>query len=162
MKAEKPKQKKTKTFLFKAFLYSLITAILSGLAILLIFLASWFFSYLGLGGILLVAVFIAICMVLIGRAFYKKTKDLEETKTTLEVRVEARTKELQELAESLEHKVEKRTKELKERISELERIHRLTVDRELKMIELKEQIAKLTKALEEVKKKPIPESESTS
>lgn len=150
------------TFLFKVFLYSLITAILSGLVILLIFLASWFFSYLGLGGILLVAVFIAVCMVLIGRAFYKKTKALEETKTTLEVRVRARTKELQELTESLEHKVEERTKELKERINELERIHRLTVDRELKMIELKEKIAKLTKALEEVKKKPIPESEFTS
>lgn len=137
-----------KSLLFKAFLYSLITAIVSGLVILLVFLASRFFSYLGLSGILLVAIFISVCMVLIGRAFFKKTRALEEVKAALEIRVKARTKELEELTETLEQKVKERTKELQERIKELERIHKLTVGRELKMIELKEEIARLKKELE--------------
>jgi len=44
----------------------------------------------------------------------KSQEDLEEAKTSLEIRVAARTKELKELAESLEDKVKERTKELKE------------------------------------------------
>ena len=154
MNNKKPQLKKTKTFISRAFFYSLITAILSGLLILLIFLASWFFSYLGMSGIFIVAVFIAICMVFIGRSFFKKTKSLEEAKNTLEVRVKARTKELEELTDTLEQKVEERTRELKKRVEELERIHRLTVDRELKMIELKKEIARLRKVLELSKSGP--------
>ena len=68
---------------------------------------------------------------------------LEESKIALETRVEARTKELKELTESLDEQVKERTKELQEKIDELERFQRLTVGRELKMIELKEEIEKL-------------------
>ncbi len=73
---------------------------------------------------------------------------LEESKTVLEIKVAARTKELKELAESLEEKVKERTKELQERLDELEKFHRLTVGRELKMVELKEEIKKLREELE--------------
>lgn len=45
-----------------------------------------------------------------------------------------------ELQTSLEEKVRERTKELQERLNELERFHRLTVGRELKMIELKKEL----------------------
>jgi len=45
--------------------------------------------------------------------------------------------------EELERQVAERTKELQGKIEELEKINRLTVGRELKMIELKEEIAKL-------------------
>lgn len=75
-------------------------------------------------------------------------ESLEEAKTVLEIKVQARTKELRELAESLDEKVKERTKDLQEKIEELERFQRLTVGRELRMIELKEEIKKLKKELE--------------
>ena len=68
---------------------------------------------------------------------------LEESEIVLKVKVRARTKELEELTKSLESKVKKRTKELEKRLEELERFHKLTVGRELKMIELKKDLAKL-------------------
>lgn len=68
---------------------------------------------------------------------------LEEAKATLEIRVAARTKELEGLAESREEVIKERTKELQERIDELETLHRLAVDRELKMVELKKEIKAL-------------------
>ncbi len=77
----------------------------------------------------------------------KKTKELEESKSVLEIRVRARTKELQELAESMEEKAEEKTKELKRRLSELEKFQRLTVGRELKMLELKKEIKELKNKL---------------
>jgi len=67
----------------------------------------------------------------------------EESKTILKIKVRARTKELEELAKTLEGKVKKRTKELEKRLNELEKFHKLTVGRELKMIDLKEELAKL-------------------
>ncbi len=68
---------------------------------------------------------------------------LEEAKNILEIKVNARTRELQELNKGLEGKVDERTKELRNRVSELERFHRLTVGRELKMIALKKELEKL-------------------
>lgn len=47
----------------------------------------------------------------------------------------------------LEKEVEKKTKELKDKITELEKINRLTIGRELKMIELKEKLKSLEKEL---------------
>lgn len=73
----------------------------------------------------------------------KALTDLEEAKTTLEIKVEARTKELKELTDQQEEIIKQRTKEIKERMEELERFHRLAVGRELKMMELKEEIKKL-------------------
>jgi nitrate/nitrite-specific signal transduction histidine kinase len=81
---------------------------------------------------------------------------LEEEKLVLEIIVGARTKRLKELTEKLEKEVEERTKELKKRIEELEKFHQLTVGRELKMKELKEEIEKLR---EELKKCKIKEEE---
>ena len=81
----------------------------------------------------------------------KRTKELEETKVSLEIKVKARTKAIEEERTSLEEKVKERTKELQERVDELERFHKLTVGRELKMVELKEEIEKLKKELEKFK-----------
>lgn len=74
----------------------------------------------------------------------KRSKaELEEAKSVLEVKVKARTKELSELAQNLEKTVGERTKDLRQRVKELERFHRLTIGRELKMAELKKEITKL-------------------
>lgn len=74
--------------------------------------------------------------------------ELEEAKTTLEARVEARTRELRELAQSLEGQVEGRTRELREKVEELERMNKLMLGRELKMVELKGEIRRLKEELE--------------
>ncbi|MCF7845168.1 MAG: HAMP domain-containing protein [Candidatus Pacebacteria bacterium] len=69
----------------------------------------------------------------------------EKTKEMLEVKVKERTKELQELTGSLEEKVSKKTEELQKRVNELEKFYKITVGRELKMIELKKKIDELEK-----------------
>ena len=86
----------------------------------------------------------------LGTAFNRMTEELEryhsaseESKAILQIKVKARTKELEELAEGLDNKVEDRTKRLEERLSELEKFHKLTVGREIKMIKLKKEIQKL-------------------
>lgn len=53
--------------------------------------------------------------------------------------------EFKALQENLEEKIKERTKELQERVEELEKFHKLTVGRELKMIELKKKIKELEK-----------------
>jgi len=83
----------------------------------------------------------------------KSRTALEESKVVLEIKVNARTKELQELAEKLEEKVGERTKELQGRLNELEGFHRLTVGRELKMIELKRELREKRGSLEPAKDK---------
>ncbi|MDI6592133.1 MAG: hypothetical protein QME61_04390, partial [Patescibacteria group bacterium] len=86
----------------------------------------------------------------------KKTEELiaalEEAKKVLEIRVEARTRELRELVEQREEIIKERTKELRKKIEELERFQKLAVGRELKMIELKEEIERLKGELEKYKK----------
>ncbi|GEM_PF-2495143 len=74
-------------------------------------------------------------------------KELEKARDVLEIRVAARTRELKEFAEGLEENIKLRTKELQERIDELESFHKLTVGRELKMIELKKEIESLKEQL---------------
>jgi len=76
---------------------------------------------------------------------------LNEAKISLEIRIQARTRELQELAQKLEEQVRERTKELQNKIRELEKFQKITVGRELKMIELKKEIEKLKEELEKYK-----------
>lgn len=72
-------------------------------------------------------------------------EEMETARTALEVKVAARTRELEEFSKRLEGEVKEKTEELQKRIEELERFQRLTVDRELRMIELKKEIKKLKK-----------------
>ncbi len=77
----------------------------------------------------------------------KKEESLKESKQVLEIRVLAKTKELRGLADELEERIKERTDELEEKVEELEKINRLMVGREIKMIELKEKLEKLENKL---------------
>lgn len=72
-------------------------------------------------------------------------KKLEEAKTILEIKVKKRTEELSKLTGNLERQVKRRTMELQKRVEELEKFHKLTVDRELKMIDLKKELKEIKK-----------------
>jgi PAS domain S-box-containing protein len=83
----------------------------------------------------------------------KKIKEeLEESRNILKVKVMARTKELRELNEDLERKVRERTEQLQERLDELNKWFSITVGRELKMAELKEEIEILKKRIKSAEK----------
>jgi methyl-accepting chemotaxis protein len=85
----------------------------------------------------------------------ERTKELEEAKSSLEVKVKARTLELEQLKGNLEKQVEERTKETKQKINELERVQKVTMGRELRMIELKKEIKKLKAQLQKKENKPV-------
>jgi len=77
-------------------------------------------------------------------------RSLEETNAALEIKVNERTKDLKGLNDSLEKLVNERTKELKrktsqleEKVRELEQFGDVFVNRENKMVELKEKVKEL-------------------
>jgi len=72
---------------------------------------------------------------------------LENASVSLEIKIKARTKELEELTEQQEETIQERVKEIQKRAEELERFQRLTVGRELKMIEFKREIKRLKNQL---------------
>jgi hypothetical protein len=74
---------------------------------------------------------------------------LEENNATLEIKIAGRIKELKELSENLGQQVEERTKELQEKVEELERINRLAIGRELRMVELKQKLRELEEKIKE-------------
>ncbi|MCD6549993.1 PAS domain S-box protein [bacterium] len=85
----------------------------------------------------------------------KIKKELEEAKTILEIKVRARTRELRELNETLEEKVKERTRELQEKVDELNKWYQLTVGREIKMSELKEENERLKEEIKKLKNKSL-------
>jgi hypothetical protein len=73
----------------------------------------------------------------------RSQEEIEEARKVLEIKVMARTRELQDLTEKQEDIIEERSKESRERVEELEKFQKLSIGRELKMIELKEEIKEL-------------------
>jgi hypothetical protein len=79
----------------------------------------------------------------------KAEEALHEKTVALETEIAERQKAHEELAElnrELEQRVKQRNAELADKNKELERFNKLFVNRELKMIELKERIKELEKA----------------
>ncbi|MEA2092841.1 MAG: hypothetical protein U9P61_02630 [Patescibacteria group bacterium] len=86
--------------------------------------------------------------------------EVEKSRRSLEEKVKLKTKELNELNEGLEKEVEKRTskieeqkKELKKKVDYLERFGKITVGREVKMKDLKEEIEVLKREKEELEER---------
>lgn len=103
----------------------------------------------------------------LGDAFNKMVENiknyqaqLEQSNDILEEKVAQRTRDLAELNNSLEEKIKERTADLQKNIEELEKFHKLTTGRELRMIELKQEIKELKKKLEG-KEKTIEGKEKT-
>jgi len=73
--------------------------------------------------------------------------DLASGLNEMAEKLKDKTEALEKEKISLEVKVEKRTEELQGRINELEKLHKFTVGRELKMIEMKKKIQELEKKI---------------
>jgi PAS domain S-box-containing protein len=72
----------------------------------------------------------------------ERTKELEEAKKGLEAKVADATQELQQMNKNLEVQVAERTDELKRKLLELERFNKVTMGREMRILELKEELGK--------------------
>ncbi len=147
-----------KIWISKAMLSSLIIGAITLVLMIFIVIGGWFFSSFGEKGMALISLAGALIVFKIARSFIMEHQELEKTqqklkeaKEILEIKVKARTKELEEINAKLEEIVERRTRELKNQIEELEKFHRAVVGRELKMIELKQEIKKLKEELEACK-----------
>ncbi len=75
---------------------------------------------------------------------------IEDANRLLEGKVEERTAELEKLTATLEEKIKERTKQLSDKIEQLEKFERITVGRELKMMEQKKEIDNLHSQLDKI------------
>ena len=71
---------------------------------------------------------------------------ISRSEKNLQEKEERKAKEFERLKSNLEERMAEQTKELQEKINDLEKFQKLTIDRELKMIELKKQIDRLHSA----------------
>ena len=81
----------------------------------------------------------------ISRLLKERTIELEKAKSGLEKAVAERTVELEKIKSELEKTVAERTEKLNNKLIETEGMNKLMIDRELKMVELKEEIEELKK-----------------
>jgi len=84
----------------------------------------------------------------LGAAFNQMVTRVQTSHQELEAKVVERTAELEKAKSGLESTVVERTKELDNRLDEAEKFNELTINRELKMVELKNEIAALKKQRE--------------
>lgn len=77
----------------------------------------------------------------------ERTTELEKTQSGLEETVALRTAELEKIRAGLEETVALRTAELQQKLTEMEKMNVLMTGRELKMVELKQELEELKKKL---------------
>jgi nitrate/nitrite-specific signal transduction histidine kinase len=73
--------------------------------------------------------------------------ELAETLNKMRKEVKESRKDLEQANKDLEQLVDKRTQELQDKLEELERLNRFMIDREIKMVELKKELAALQSKL---------------
>jgi nitrate/nitrite-specific signal transduction histidine kinase len=73
--------------------------------------------------------------------------ELAETLNKMRKEVKESRKDLEQANKDLEQLVNKRTQELQDKLEELERLNRFMIDREIKMVELKKELAALQSKL---------------
>ncbi len=76
------------------------------------------------------------------------TKGIQEAKIGLEKQVSERTQELSQAHQNLERNIQQRTQELHDKVNELENMNTLTSGREIRIIELKQEVNSLSKDLD--------------
>ncbi|MBF0571482.1 MAG: GAF domain-containing protein [Candidatus Omnitrophica bacterium] len=74
-------------------------------------------------------------------------QELRASKTILEEKIKDRTKELEESKSSLEVQVKEKTWDLHEKMASLERVNKIMIDRELRVIEIKKEVNQLCREL---------------
>lgn len=75
----------------------------------------------------------------------EKMQEEIKDKETLQNKLQQRTNQLEEIKKNLQKTVEAQTKKLQEELDQNKKINQITIDRELKMIELKKEIRDLKK-----------------
>ena len=70
-------------------------------------------------------------------------EEAEKAKFVLEEKVKERTNELEVMTKNLEDQVKGRTKELEKKLKDFEKMNRVMINREIKMVELKKEIENL-------------------
>ena len=70
----------------------------------------------------------------------ESNRELEALAISLDAKVKERTKGLEEIREELKLELSAKTAELRKRMEELEKFKQLTIDRELKMVEMKKEL----------------------
>jgi len=70
----------------------------------------------------------------------ENNRELEALAISLDAKVKERTKGLEEIREELKLELSAKTAELRKRMEELEKFKQLTIDRELKMVEMKKEL----------------------
>lgn len=144
---------KQKLFGIKIVLSEILVGALATLTLIQVFLSQTYFQILW--RVLLLVLFLILGYSLIKsvsreieqrKKAEKLSQELKELNLNLEKRVKQKTKKLRE-----------KTRELQDKLEKLEKFHKLTVGREVKMSELKERIQKLE---EELKKKESSPEES--